>query len=354
VGKLSQDLETILLAGKHMALRLLTSDDAQALETLHNLVFDSGVGHDWFDWKYIEGEGRGVALWHEHHMIAFCGVLPRDFCLPGQPLGRALFLQIGDVMVRPEWRAVLARQGAFFKVSKACYQNLIGLGAPFSAGFGFPSARHLALATKTGLGRKVGQMIELTWVSKIPDPTASPRKYNSMMFVVTFSWLWTLQKIDIDDPNFDLTVANCWEKMKQSLPNALIGNRSPAYIKWRFNLRPNSRNIYLKLRRSWSSKPVGIAVLTWTEKGDVCRWLDWIGPKDALQLAGQMIWIYVQRAGVSKMTTWASTDVANLLAPIANHQTEIAPIGSPWESLLPATTGESLPWWFMAGDTDFL
>jgi len=110
----------IVVAGRAMELRQLKPEDGPALVGLHQQVFGAGADSAWFDWKYgvSQGAGLGMGLWHEGQMIAFCGGVPRRFQLPDQAQRDAAYVQIGDVMVRPDWRAVLTRRSVFLPSPK--------------------------------------------------------------------------------------------------------------------------------------------------------------------------------------------------------------------------------------------
>jgi len=348
--------QDLVVAGRPMALRPLSAGEAPALIALHNQVFGSSVDGAWFDWKYGAGTGGGLGmgLWHDGQMIAFCGGVPRQFCLGSQLQMGTAYLQIGDVMVRPDWRAVLTRRGVFYTVSQAFYDAQIGANAAYAAGFGFPSVRHLKLAEKLGLLRGVGQMTELLWNVQwsVSKATVHTPKHTSP--AVRNPWFWRLQALQADQSSFDQEASACWAAMRGSLPKALLGERSPNYLRWRFASRPHRRCVFWALKRPWSSRPLGLAVLSEPVAGQSCRWLDWVGPAQALPLAAQLVWRQVQGTGASQMSVWASAQVATLLAPHAHRQQAASPIGAPTHSLLPEHSGHAPAWWFMAGDTDFL
>jgi hypothetical protein len=88
------------------------------------------------------GGGEGVGAWHDGRLVAHCGGLPRNILHQGILQHD---LQIGDVMVAPEWRGILTRHGPFFHVSKKFYDSRLGRKNRFHMGFGFPNARHLRL-----------------------------------------------------------------------------------------------------------------------------------------------------------------------------------------------------------------
>lgn len=341
--------QDILVAGRAMVLRQLQEADGAALVGLHQQVFGVGADHAWFHWKYgaSQGAGLGIGLWHDGHMIAFCGGVPRRFALPGHAQPDAAYVQIGDVMVRPDWRAVLTRRSVFFVVSKAFYDGHIGAQETFAAGFGFPSARHLRLADTLGLLRSAGHMVELLWDAAAPGGPSTRPAADGL-------WRWRLQRIHPAQADFDNTVRACWAAMRKSLPHALLGERSPAYMRWRFGERPHTACDFWALKRPWPGRTVGVAVVSQPSAGQACRWLDWVGPASAMPLAAPLVWRQVQRTGVRQMSSWASAEVARWLAPQAHIQQPAAPIGVPVRAVLPASHNADLPWWFMAGDTDFL
>ena len=333
--------QLINVAGVVMLLRDITQADEAALVKLHHQVFDSGVTEDWFHWKYRSGKGQGVGLWLNDEMIAFCGGVPRNFCHLGKTHQQ---IQIGDVMVRPDWRGVLTKHGPFFHVSKAFYLSRIGSNKAFEAGFGFPSSRHLRLAIKLNLLEQVGEMYELAWHTSTPT--------NKTSFTPQ-AWSWRCESLDLLDPSADLCINTCWQRMRASMPQHLIGERHADYIRWRYQQRPGTEHIYLAIKRFWQRQPVGIAIFSCQVDGKSTRWLDWIGRPQDLPMAATLCWQTLERAGQSSMVIWASNQVAEYLTPIANTKHFVTPIGAPCVSAF-CEPRDQLPWWFMGGDTDFL
>ena len=334
--------DSVNVAGIPMQLRDIRQADEQALIALHNLVFETGVNSTWFGWKYIAGQGRGVGLWLNNEMLAFCGGIPRKFCL--QNTGHS-YLQIGDVMVRPDWRGVLTRHGPFFHVSRSFYSSQIGVDKSFEVGFGFPSARHLRLADHLQLLEQVGEMHELGWhrsaSGSVPAPSTRP-------------WGWRCTPFHLDGTDASADVNRCWRQMKADMPDMLVGERDASYLRWRYQQRPEVQHVYFSIKRPWQYQPAGIAVMRYLEDGESVRWLDWIGKPAELPTAAALCWQALQSAGKKTMLLWASSMVADQLRQVANTHQFVTPIGAPRESLLTYTTAGHVPWWFMGGDTDFL
>ena len=142
----------IVVAGRAMELRQVKPEDGPALVGLHQQVFGAGADLAWFDWKYgaSQGAGLGMGLWHDGQMIAFCGGVPRRFQLPDQAQRDAAYVQIGDVMVRPDWRAVLTRRSVFF------YRLQSVLRWPYRRPGGFCGRFWLPERTPPSAGRQAG------------------------------------------------------------------------------------------------------------------------------------------------------------------------------------------------------
>ena len=331
--------ETLQIGGQSMVLRDVTPADQADVLALHQQVFGTPVDAAWFDWKYRLGGGEGVGLWHQGQMIAHCGGVPRNIWHANQLEHN---LQIGDVMVAPEWRGILTRRGPFFQVSKRFYDTRLGERQRFHAGFGFPSARHLQLAMKVGLLWPSGVMTGLHWRAQTPDKVLS-------------RWRWQTSRLLPDSPTFDAAINIVWKQMRAQANGLLIGERDATYVRWRYVQRPALEHTFLQLRRPWQSAPLGIAVLGPVSAGQPVQWLDWLGPPAFLPQACTLCQTEAQRLGAAGMTAWASQAVLQVLSATGiDSQAEVAHIGMPTTSALAPEAAAQLNWWFMGGDTDFL
>lgn len=331
--------ETPLIGGQAMTLRDVTPADRADLLALHQRVFGAPVDAAWFDWKYRQGGGEGVGLWRQGQLIAHCGGVPRAIWHAGV---RQHDLQIGDVMVAPEWRGILTRRGPFFHVSKRLYDSRLGAGRRFHAGFGFPSARHLQLAVKAGLLWHGGVMTALHW--------ATPAGSTGLS-----RWRWHVSPLSPGAATFDATIDLAWERMRKAAPGLSIGERNAAYARWRYTRRPAHEHLFLQLRRPWQRQALGVAVLARATAQQPAQWLDWIGPLALMPQACTMCRAEAARAGAAGLTAWASRAVLERLADTGMAaQAEVAQIGVPTASDVPAGSVADLDWWFMGGDTDFL
>ena len=344
--------ETLQVGGFALALRDASANDRAAVLALHTLVFGPDVDERWFDWKYgqaaQQGQGQAVGLWHGGELIAFCGGLPRTLWQQAQSR-RAM--QIGDVMVHPAWRGILRRHGPFFQVSKRFYDSQLGAapGRPFQIGFGFPNARHLRLAVVLGLLQRSGAMESLHWSAAQAPAAALP-------------WHWRWHELPATDARWERTAEAAWRAMRSHSAGLTLGERGAGYLRWRYANRPpapgapagaSARYRFFGLRRAWSPRCAGIAVLDL--RSSSARWLDWIGPLAWLPMASQACRREAARAGATELTAWASAAVAEQLAHSGITQREVcAEIGIPSASDLEPHEVSGLRWWLMGGDTDFL
>ncbi len=334
---MNMQTETLTIAGQTMTLRDIAPTDEADVLALHRLVFGGAVDGAWFDWKYVKGGGQGVGLWHAGQLIAHCGGVPRHF---RQGSETSLNLQIGDVMVAPQWRGILTRRGPFFHVSRRLYNTRLGDGKPFHMGFGFPSARHLDLAVRSGLLWRSGVMTGLRWAARAATVSR---------------WRWRVAPIESHEPGFDATVSHTWARMQSALPGHALGARDVGYVRWRYVQRPGHTHRFVALRRPWSAQAVGIAVMGQAAPGQDLHWLDWIGPAALMPLACALVRNEAAAAGCPGVTAWASQAVVQALAETGfDPPSEVAQIGMPCTSDVPQDQVPQMPWWFMGGDTDFL
>lgn len=333
------EAQNCVIAGHAMTVRDLGPSDMQAVLGLHQQVFGTTVDAAWYAWKYQAGRGEAVGVFHDGALIAHCAGLPRSFSHNGKTLA---CMQIGDVMVAPQWRGILTRRGPFFHVSQQLYSSRLGQGRPFAVGYGFPSARHLTLANKTGLLWDAGTVHELKWRLSAATPRPS-------------QWLWRTDLVVSQAPEFDAIVSHVWKKMQRTAGHYMLGERNGPYLRWRFVDRPENTPLFLVLRRPWRTEPMGVAVLGPFVPGQPVHWLDWIGPLDQMAQASQLCQAEAFRRGASEMVTWVSASVeAQLQGCGVTERHEVAKIGVPTSSDLPADGARPLDWWLMSGDTDFL
>ena len=322
-------------AGKRLTIRESTRLDDKALIGLHNDVFNSSVHDDWFDWKYDSGNGESVSVWHNDAMIAHCGGVPRKLWHQGK-----LFkgIQIGDVMVSPNWRGILTRTGPFYRVSDAFYKSRLQNRNSFELGFGFPSQRHIKLALKVGLLMDAGPVWQAAW-----DAYATDNRNFKI----------TPLKIG---PRFVLKYFFSCSRMHSQLHQFWHGERSLSYLYWRYIKRPSFDYQFWLIENSTHPSSSGIAVTRYQPgPSPDLLWLDWIGDTQILDSALKCLRSLASDMDCRTVSTWGTTPVIHAMSSYSDFNvSEVARIGIPTSSKECDRATQGALWWLMAGDTDFL
>lgn len=326
------------IGGRPMVLRRLRGDDMHDVLALHQRVFGGAVDFPWYEWKYQRGAGEAMGVWCDGALIAHCAGFPRLFSYEGES---ATYLQIGDVMVAPEWRGILTRHGPFFHVSQGLYGSRLGRTGPYPVGFGFPNARHMRLAVKSGLSWDCAGMHELEWTGPCAHQIADS--------------FWRLLPLSPSDESFDASVEMAWLRMNKDARTVRLGDRSAGHIRWRYASRPGTSHHFFRVCRPWSQQTLGLLVLGPVTRDRPVHWLDWVGPIGMVNTASRLCRQEAARLGASSLLTWASPAVVMALQPSGfSRQTEVARIGVPVDSDVSSQEVAEMNWWFMSGDTDFL
>lgn len=401
---------TATVAGKPMTVRTVKPSDQAAVLQLHSDVFSSGVQPNWHAWKYSPGQGGGhaVGVWNDHRLIAHCGGLPRRL-LSGTDTVSGL--QIGDVMVAPDWRGLMTRSSPFFHASKVLYSHWIGAHADHAVGYGFPNHRHLRLAVKQGLLWDAGAIFSLQW--ELVCPVTPPPQHPTGWYPAWYRRLQqrlrpfrqqakTVRSDEIaiqalrDTPEL---LARSWHAMhsEADVAQVVMGVRDEGYLHWRYLHHPTQTYRCLRLMDGGDHGDRGhdehsqdpknpnhlsglLGLVFWRLDGDTAMWLDWVGPMRWLPEALRHCQAAAASAGARRLTAWMSPVAASMLGetmpsvqpthtsaiPAVPSQvlpgsmltiSEVARVGVPQTSCWPQG-GEagvtSAQWWWMGGDTDFL
>ena len=329
-------IDPIEIGGHHFVLRYLQESDQDAFIQLHRTVFGSTFNADWYHWKYRQRTAPALGLWSTAgELIAHCAGLPRMLYLHSKP---HTGLQIGDVMVDPKWRAMFTRKGPFYWVSSHFYQDQIGAKAPHQIAYGFPSVRHLRLAQKLDLSADGGQMWELTW----------PNKATTMPFY------WQSQGLATQSSLWENMLTQAWQNMQVQNQKWWWAERSVQELQWRYREHPSHTHAYQVLKRPWSNRIIGVAIWRYTDvaQQDIL-WLDWIGSPQYIQTAQRMMAKLAHQKN-ARLRTWVSEPLYHLLENTGCTATHVAHLGIPTRSTIELNSVKEQPWWWMAGDTDFL
>ena len=329
----------IVIGGESFLCRPLTRDDSKQLLELHELVFAAPLSMAWLEWKYLSRNSPSLGLWNAKGiLVAHCGGLARELHLAGA-VQRGL--QICDVMVHPHWRGILSRRGPFFWISQQFYEAQIGVQRPYQVGYGFPSLRHLQLAQKLALLGDAGPVWELSW----PATYTSSRRHP---------WQW--QAIDLTEGSMQWQehLQRAWSIMRAATTEFFLGDRSLAELDWRYRQHPHHQHFYTALKRPWSRTVNGVAIWRYTDSGALL-WLDWIGAPSDLARAQRMLADRRLAKSSAPLQAWGSEPIRMALRHTPGYSERlVARIGVPLRSCLVKNQLDQYPWWWMAGDTDFL
>lgn len=335
--------QAFAVGGHAFALRDALPADASGVLALHRDVFGSEVDTAWFDWKYRQGQGESVGVWHGDALVAHCGGVPRKLWHQGRAYRG---LQIGDVMVQSQWRGLLTRSGPFFRVSQAFYDSRLAATAAapadtpaFGPGFGFPNARHLRLGMKVGLLRDAGPVLGLDWTAQEAQVPAS----------------WRLHKMALQGLGA-LVLRTAAAVMRRQLRSFWLADRSLAYLAWRYLRRPGFEYEVWQVQSDARPWRWGVAVTRGgSAQTGAMQWLDWIGPVEAMPVAVALLRAACARRGAPGLSAWGSMPVLEHLRESGLAQVqEVARIGVPACSPLAGLASRDNGWWLMGGDTDFL
>lgn len=241
-------------------------------------------------------------------------------------------VQLGDVMVKPNYRALLTRQGSLYKVVRA-YANYIGKDKQFEHAFGFPNNRHYRLGELLSLYCKTDVIYQAEW-EVLPQHFL---RYKTRL-------------LDARDAP---AAERLWQRMRKSLPNYIVGERNWQWLNLRYNPKLN-RNYQLWLitdRLTYSA--VGICVLR--IHPDSVELLDIIGPENKLCIVVKIAQNLTASSDKKKLVAWLSPSVARSLKstnPTLKNTGIIVPGNSTNQSLDHSMTIAS-KWWLMGGDSDF-
>jgi len=318
---------------------LVTEQDSVAVRNLFDEVFDpETMTPEFWTWKYGDGRGISTAAWRDGKMIGHFGGIKKEIRYFGQP---KFTVQLADVMVSTQERAILTKRSALFLIETTFLENNIGYGANTWIGYGFPNDAHLKLAKRLGLlgvhdaiGRKI---VELGWSTITGKPCLSTRIRH-------------LQPAKLKENK--LIISKLWQQMQTSLQHRIVGIRSWEYIQYRYLLHPHHKYELLLITRRFTGQVLGVAVIC--RQTDICHIRDFIGnPKYVPEIVRQ-----VRRMagnwGMQQVKVWITDNFTHVFPKSEIEVKDMAYIPhNTWSKFLPPETEEG-HWWLMSGDTDFL
>ena len=314
-----------------LTLRWLRREDFDHWLILFQACFGRSISLEHWQWKYRSTKRLGIAAFDGRRLVAFYGGMPRTMFATGR---RIEGIQVGDVMVHPDFRSSLTRTGPFQMVASTFLEQNLSFGSPYEVGFGFPNQRAFKVAERLGLYRKVDDVVQLNW--------------NAEAFTLP-PWLAVVaQPPDI----FLQSTDRIWAEMKAGFRDSIIGVRDTNYLKARYVDEPNANHQWHGLRNRLTGRVVSIAICKILEDG--LEVLDLLGDPGTFPMLLRGVFSDPTYADLPNIFMWITKSHVHLLSKLGGRLTELGicvPTNT-WAANIHAPTLDGR-WWLTGGDTDF-
>ncbi len=316
------------------ATRWSHASDLAGLQGLFEQAFGNPVPAARWNWKYGQADTWGAVVLRDHTFAGFFGGMPRTMVHAGRNL---LAVQIGDVMVKPSERGVLARRGPLFRAAAAYFSNMRTLYPAAQFAYGFPSQRHFDLGIKLGLYAPADAISQLSW-------TALPPARH---------WLTKTRSVhDVLGGPDSPKLLQLWSAMQRDWPTLTLPVRDPARWHYRYAGHPVHSYQLLMVSNRLTGRPLAAGVLR--AHADHLEWLDYVGGRDGIAPAIRAVRMRAGELGLPEVRGWFSQAPAAVFADEARVQsTEIQVPVDLWGRPSDMPAGPPAPLWLMAGDSDF-
>jgi hypothetical protein len=308
-------------------IRLAAQQDMPQIQSLFRTVFNQELSQATWSWKYAGGRGNAILAYRDGELVAHYGAIYRDILLDGQPNWA---LQVVDVMVHPEHRAVMTKQGAFFLMT-ATWDEVYG---PLA--FGFPTMRSMQLGQRLGIYADAGAIVELRW------PPGSKRPHLSTHLV----------EVNLRDPVHRKKIDALWKSMLVNMTDRAIGDRGADWLAYRFAEHPSRRYEILavsnRLGGAWDG------VIVWRESEGRIEVLDVVGPVRKLSALFRQAQRVCALRGLQQVYFWIAEASADRICSeeATRHETTMRIPTDCWTGA-PQARRLIDHWWLTGGDTDF-
>lgn len=311
--------------------RWATKQDRDALLSLFLSAFGHPMNASLWAWKYDWQDEFGVLACTDDGIIAYYGGLPRLFWLQKKKINA---VQICDVMVAPQTRGLLTKNGAFVQTAKTFLTAKTGKDKTYRFAFGFPSDRASRLGQKTGLYARIDTILEASWRASTPQKKLFWLKSRSL------------------SENDNKTINQLWHTVQKSLQSFLVPQKDAQFFDWRYLKHPTHTYIAKLVSWKWSNKIVGIVILRDHGPEQGVELIDLLGLPDNL---GQLLRVAQRYAGQinrSRIFGWLTPNILSCL-PKPVTQSEVAGVHIATPDLVKTANQLQSRCWLMSGDTDF-
>lgn len=318
--------------GRLWTLRWIRKDDFAAWHALFRVCFGHEMAQQQWLWKYRDTDKPGVAVMDGNRMVAFYGGMPRTLMAAGQQRNG---IQVGDVMVDPDFRGSLSRKGPFQMAASTFLEQCLSQGAPYWVGFGFPNTRAMQVAERLCLYRQVDEMVELGWDA---TPAALP-------------WWLAARMVT---PDVALThVDMLWSAMQASFTQSVLGLRDARFMKARYLEHPFRTHAWVLVQNRFTRKAMGLAVCKQESDGRL-EIMDMVGAPGRFGYIVAAVRNHAaatQSAGVFMWLTQSHRHWLNSTQPDVGRLNVSVPSNCWVEGNVDLEIDGR--WWLTGGDTDF-
>lgn len=320
--------------------RIIGDGRAAEMRALFAQVFGHEMSPAHWQWKYGEGRGAGVGIWRKDgKMVAHYGGTSRDISFFGHP-ERAF--QACDLMVAESDRGSLSRKGPAFLAAATFLEHELGYSAPHLLGIGFPTERAYRLPERLGLYvGALARIQEVSWPVLHTHP----------------SLLLKIREIDLLADTSGFIANNCWENMRTSMFELVVGVRDATYLRHRYALHPDKRYRAFHVSNRFGSRPLGLIVLHLPDASTDgrCELLDVVGALGAMPLLIHNARRVAAAFGYKELFAWLADNMLPLLALPPEVKIQDLNVIVPGNNWTPAPPNEQVigKWWLTGGDTDF-
>ncbi len=323
-------------AKRELTVGEVTADNAHEMRALFGEVFGKPMSEALWNWKYGDGQSKGIGVWDNDRMVGFYGGLAADIVIDGRA---EKAVQIADVMVLPSVRNAVRTQSPFFRATSRFIESYVGKGMTFLIGYGFPSDRHLQLARRLGFYESVGGMRELTLV-----PTAR-KLADRLLYIEPL----TADNLDRCAPQLD----SLWLRMQASMPTAILVRKQAAWLQHRYIRHPHNQYRCWLWRHRITGKPYALAVVKLEAERALV--MDVVAAATDFADALRLTAIRTAREQTTPIVFWLSSSWQQRLGLDA-LEAKTLPITTPanvWTDSLPPEELRDR-WCLTAGDSDYL
>lgn len=329
----------------------ISGERSAEMRALFAEVFGHEMSAAHWQWKYGGGRGLGIGVWSEQEdvqsggrarrLVAHYGGTSREIMYFGQ---RASAFQACDLMVSSSERGTLTRKGPAFLVVSTYLEHELGYGAPHILGIGFPNERAYRVPERLGLyAGSLARIQEVAWPARQSRPSLSI----------------TLREQSPDDPACDAHINACWEAMRASLGEYIVGLRDADYIRHRYLKHPDKSYRLFILKRRFGGEPLGLLVLRLTENEAAgerrCELLDVVTALPRVPLLVNHARRIAAQWGCTSLFAWLADNMLPCFSLAENavvHDLGVLVPGNNWTDGPPMASVAGR-WWLTGGDTDF-